>query len=261
MEKIAELVATLFEKATEMRFFLNFLCIAVFLELASFVFTNKSILQIKWDDIERIEFGPSILAGLGYFFLMGYALRFVYTLFSWGLFWLNTQTSWSKVSRHEISGMVHEKDILQRVYKSKDYEPLRALEAHKNMCLESRKGTRELAYLIFSSASLISISFFYAPGNFIDLSWLWLIAAIGKGWATGLIFLLILPLLMFIWVDAIDDFSRDEYLPHEPIYLEIKEESRKNREIKYDQIPPPPTRSNPIPSRDSAHYPSRPGSE
>ena len=33
-----------------------------------------------------------------------------------------------------------------------------------------------------------------------------------------------------VWLDASDDYERDSYLNHDPIYAELKDETRKERE-------------------------------
>lgn len=229
--KAASQAVSFFEKATEFRFFLHALCIALYFELISYVMTKHSLTVLTWKDIETIQPGQFVLGLLGYFALMGYGFRMLYFVVSLCLGWLTLtrffqpeRTSWRK-----LPGFVSEVDIVAKSYASKDYEPVRILEAHRKSCADDRKETKELAYLYFSAFFLGWFNYAVLPISFLMLGYTALVSFSSQGIAQIILLISFIPWLM-IWIDASDDYDRDRYINHAPIYAELEEEKRIERE-------------------------------
>jgi hypothetical protein len=231
IEKVTTQATSFFEKATEFRFFLHAFCIASYLELALYVFTSHSLYALTWKEIEAFQFGKIALGLLGYFALMGYGFRFLYTPLFACLRWLSCtrlfhqeKTRWS-----DLRGYVSAADIGAKCYASKDYEPLRMLEAHRKNCADNRKETKELAYLYFSAFCLAALNHFVLPSSFFTLGYENLVGGASEGIAQLVLLIFLLPWFL-VWLDASDDYERDRYLNHDPIYAELKEEKQKERD-------------------------------
>jgi hypothetical protein len=222
--KVLAQTTSILEKSTEVQFFLHLFCISTYLEIALFIIKKPSLLQIGWGDIEHIEPGKVIWVALGYFFLMGYAIRLAYALFIHGLSWLQLKYLTREESAFEKSGKVSMADVLASAYARKDSELYRLLETHKEESRKDRNETRKIAYLFFAAGVLGLFSYKFVPDNIVSTAFNWFIGF--AGWATtGAIGLLILPLpCMLIWIDARkDDFK----LYHPPLFAEL-EEKKKN---------------------------------
>lgn len=231
IEKVTTQAASFFEKATEFRFFLHALCIASYLELALYVFTSHSLPALTWKEIEGIQAGQLALGLLGYFALMGYGFRVLYTIVFWGV----RQLSYTRIFQREttrwrdVRGYVSESNILTKSYASKDYEPVRMLEAHRKRCAEDRKETKELTYLYFSAFCLSVFNHYVLPTSFLTLGYATLTSLTSERVAQLALGISLLPWFL-VWLDASDDYERDRYLNHDPIYEELEEEKRKERE-------------------------------
>lgn len=232
VEKVAEQTVVFFEKATEVRFLLHFLCIAIYLELGLFLITGKPLHLAIWSKAEYFEVGKAMLVALGYFFLMGYFFRLMYAL----ICFMGQRIHSDKKSLREIPGMVHEGDVRQYAYDTKDNELLRALDTHKESCHRNRKETKELAYLSFAALALVSACIILVPDSFLDLSFQWVAGFAGKKLAAVASLFLLLPLLILIWGDATDDFERDQYLLHKPLYSVLKNEKQKAKQVQEELI-------------------------
>lgn len=233
-EKITAQATSFFEKATEFRFFLHALCIATFLELALYVFTSNSLPALTWKKIEGIQAGQLVLGLLGYFAFMGYGFRVLYAI----VFGCLRQLSYTRLFQrettrwHELRGYVSESNILAKSYASKDYEPVRMLEAHRKRCADHRKETKELTYLYFSAFCLSVFNHLILPTSFLTLGYATLASVTSEGVAQLALVISLLPWFL-VWLDASDDYERDRYLNHDAIYAELekeKEEKRKERE-------------------------------
>lgn len=233
VEKVAEQTVVFFEKATEVRFLLHFLCIAIYLELGLFLITGKPLhLAVILSKAEYFEVGKAMLVALGYFFLMGYLFRLMYAL----ICFMGQRIHSDKKSLREIPGMVHEGDVRQYAYDTKDNELLRTLETHKESCLRNRKETKELAYLSFAALALVSACLILVPDSFLDLSFQWIAGFAGEELAVLALLFLLLPLLILIWGDTTDDFERDQYLLHKPLYSVLENEKQKAKQVQEELI-------------------------
>lgn len=231
IEKAATQVISFFEKATEMRFFLHFLCVALYLELGVSFALKKSIFLLTWTEVEHLSLGVVFTFVIGYFALMGYIFRLLFAVLSFCLRGLNIiHMSSTGVRWSDVKGMVHEREIIRRAYGSKDYELTRQLDAHKEACKQDRKETRELAYLSFAALIIIALSKWLISGGILDEAAVFVGALLSEKTAYTLGVLLLLPMGGLIWFDAAEDCSHDEYLMHEPIFLEVEEEKRIERE-------------------------------
>lgn len=227
VEKIASQATSFFEKATEFRFFLHALCIASYLEFALYFFTTHSLPALTWKEIEGLQPGQLALGVLGYFALMGYGFRVLYAIVFWCVRWIahtrlfhRERTRW-----HHLRGYVSEVDILAKSYASKDYEPLRMLEAHRKRCADERKETKELTYLYFSTFCLTLFNHAALPTSFLTLGYMTLANSSNEGIAQVTLLISLLPWYL-IWLDASADYDRDRYLNHDPIYAELEEKKR-----------------------------------
>ncbi len=128
-----------------------------------------------------------------------------------------------------ISGYVSEAEILAKSYASKDYEPLRMLEAHRKNCADNRNEIKELAYLYFSAFCFSAFNYYVLPNSFLTLGYTNLTRVASEGIAE-LVFLIFLLPLFLIWFDASDKYGRGSYLNHDRMYAELKEDKRKERE-------------------------------
>lgn len=227
IENAVSQATSFFEKATEMRVALHFLCVGIYAAIALHILTKKPLFQITLTEIEQIEPVKLMLAALGYFILLGYIFRIPYAIVSMALRWLSMKLSVEKISWRDIPGMVHERDVQQHAFDTKDNEPLRALEAHKEACRKNRKEMNELAYLSFVTLILGIFSYYFVSGDLFVSLRQWLSSLIGERTTVALSLLLLFPPLFFIWIDATDNFEREEYLKHGPLYAKIKEEQQK----------------------------------
>lgn len=231
IEKATSHATSFFEKATEFRFFLHALCIALYFELAVHAISKHSLLTLEWREIEAIKPGLLAIGMLGYFFLMGYGLRVLYLVVYWCMVQLALIRFFQpeRTPPRELRGFVSEKDILAESYASKDYELLRMLETHRKRCADDRKETKELAYLYFSAFSLSWFNHVFLPESFLTLGYTALVEFTSQRIARIILIISLTPWLL-VWLDATDDPERDRYLRHEPIYTKIREEARKERE-------------------------------
>lgn len=231
IEKVTIQATSFFEKATEFRFFLHAFCIASYLELALYVFTSQSLYTLTWKEILGLPFGKLALGLFGYFALMGYCFRLLYAVLFVCLRELSCTRLFqrAKTRWRDVSGYVSEEDILAKSYASKDYEPLRMLEAHRKLCADNRKDNNEIAYLYLSGFCLSAFNHFVLPNSFLTLGYVSLAGVASEGIALLVLLLFLLPLFL-VWFDASDDYERDAYLKHGPMYAELKEEKRKERE-------------------------------
>ena len=186
---------------------------------------------MTWNEIEGLQFGQIALGLLGYFALMGYGFRVLYIvlfeclkMLSYTRLFQRETTRWS-----DFGGYVSAADIDAKCYASKDYEPLRMLEAHRKNCANNRNKTKELAYLYFSAFCLAALNHFVLPNSFLKLGYENLVGVAGESVAQLVLLIFLLPWFL-VWLDASDDYERDHYLNHYPIYAELKEEKRKERE-------------------------------
>ncbi len=129
-----------------------------------------------------------------------------------------------------MAGMVHKDEVLQKAYESKDNELTRMLEEHQQTCRSDRKDLRQLSYLAFAGLALISLNYAFVTNGLLSEATASISRLVGQGSISVLVVILTLPLLALIYLDASDDCSRDEYLRHEPLYLELykKKEEKKN---------------------------------
>jgi len=132
IDRVTTQAASFFEKATEFRFFLHALCIASYLELALYVLYSHSLYAVTWKEIEGLQFGQIALGVFGYFALMGYGFRILYTVLFECLRMLSYMRPFQGETTRlrDLDGYVSAADIFAKSYASKDYEPLRMLEAH-----------------------------------------------------------------------------------------------------------------------------------
>jgi hypothetical protein len=230
-EKVTTQATSFFEKATEFRFFLHAVCIASYLELALYVLSSHSLYALTWKEIEGVQFGKLALGLLGYFALMGFGFRVLNTVLFECLTMLTYTRlfQWDTTRWRDVSGYVSEADILAKSYASKDYEPLRMLEVHRKLCADNRRVRRELTYLYFSAFCLSVFNHFVLPTSFLTLGYTSLTRVASEGTADLVLLIFLLPWFL-VWLDASDDYERDRYINHDPIYAELKEEKRKERE-------------------------------
>lgn len=231
IEKVTTQATSFFEKATEFRFFLHAICIASYLELAMHVFTSYSLPTLGWKEIQGLQPGQLVLGLLGYFALMGYGFRVLYAVVFWGVRQLShTRLLQRETTRwHGLRGYVSEVDILAASYASKDYEPVRMLDAHRKRCADDRKETKELTYLYVSAFCLSAFNHCVLPTSFLTIGYATLTSIASEGIAQLALAISILPWFL-VWLDASDDYERDRYLNHDPIYAELEEGKRKERE-------------------------------
>jgi hypothetical protein len=88
---------------------------------------------------------------------------------------------------------------------------------------------RELTYLYFSAFCLSAFNHFVLPNSFLTIGYASLMGVASEGIAQLFLFIFLLPWVL-VWFDASDDYERDRYLNHDPIYAELEEEKRKERE-------------------------------
>lgn len=239
IEKVAVHAPGFFEKATEARSFLHLLCLLSYLELGLFVSAGKPLSALTWDDFEYFSPGAVGLLIVGYFFLMGYVFRLVYAVFSWlvNLF-DKTFSSPRKTGWGDLTGMVHENDVLAKAYESKDHHDLtRMLEAHKDTCRKDKKEFQELGYVSFAALVLVLCNYRFVTEGIATRSDELFIELGGSMLAYSASTLLLVPLAWVVWAAITSDFDRENYLKHKPLYDEIKERQRKERE-KYGMPPP-----------------------
>ena len=230
IEKSASQVASFFEKAIEIRFFLHLLCVALYIELGLFVAFKKPVFLLTWVEFEYLSPGEVVALVLGYFALMGYVLRLLYVIVVFCLRFSITYLPPNKTRWSDVPGMVHSSKIICRAYQTKDNELIRQLETHKELCKRDRNERRELAYLAFVSLILIALNESFVVGNVLDEGAHFVSGFLSKNSVQIFSVILLLPLIFLIWLDASDDYSQDEYMRHDPLYQELEEEKRKEKE-------------------------------
>lgn len=230
-EKVITQAASFFEKTTELRFFLHVFCVFAYTEIVLYFITNHAILGIPREALEGISPGTLSLSVLGYFALMGYCFRLLYFVVFMAVSALAAVSLFStkKTQWYEVPGLVSRRDILAKAYASKDYEPVRMLEEHSKRCSEDRMKTKKLAYLYFSALCLGVWSYYRIPGGFLAAGYGQLSSMMGETVANFAFLALFLP-LFFIWLDASDDYDRDQYIHHGPLYSEIYAERQQKKE-------------------------------
>ena len=192
-----------------------------------YFFTTHSLPALTWKEIEWLQPGHLALGVLGYLTLMGYGFRVLYAIVFWCVRWLaHTPLFQLEGMRwYEHRGYVSEAEILAKSYASKDYEPVRMLESHRKRCADDRKKIKELTYLYFSTFCLTLFNHFVLPASFLTLGYSTLANLTNEVIANVTLLMFLLPLYL-IWLDSSDDYDRDRYLKHEPIYAELEEMRR-----------------------------------
>lgn len=242
VEKVAAQATGFFEKATEMRFFVHLLCLLSYLELGLFVSTGKALHALTWDDFEHLSPGVVGLLVLGYFFLMGYIFRLVYAVFSWLVALLDSELGPTrKTGWGGIFGMVHKNDVLKKAYESTGQHDLtRMLEAQQKDCRRDAKEFRELGYVSFAALLLVLWNYWFVTEGMAARSDELFIGLGGSLLGHSISTLLLVPLAWVVWAAITSDFDQENYLEHKPLYDEIEEQKRKEREKNGVQ---PPRRS------------------
>jgi hypothetical protein len=229
-EKVATQTVNLFERATELRFFLHFLCVALYLDIVALTMTGNPLQTITLDKIQHIQIGKSILVAFGYFFVMGYALRIFYGFMFIIFHRLDLRFGFSDHTNFfKERGWVRKSDVLQISYEKKDNELRKAMDAREETCQKERKEQGEFGYLAFSALVLVGLNYFLVPNGFLGEGNARLGGLIGNQLGHLLSVALLLPALVFIWQDWTDDDSRDWWLYHLPLYNELKKEKESEK--------------------------------
>lgn len=224
LDEASEKVVPILEKATEMRFFMHLLCVALYLEIGLFIIFHKEPLALTWDDFEKLS--PAQIAALliGYFTLMGYVFRVLYAVVGRSLGWgYGVYFSSGRTRYSELDGWVHRDELIRRSYERKDPELMRQVENRKDQCSLARQETRDMAHLAFSALTFLVIDALLISGGLIDGLGLILNACLSGDVIKSVQFLLLSPLILLILSDVVDDEAKEDYVEHKPIYKEIED--------------------------------------
>lgn len=212
----------LLERTTELRIFLHLLCASIYAESLTQYALSRRLWGMNYADLAAIPYGIIVIGVVGYFGLMGLVLPLLHATFRYFAFRLvlgseKEQGIWGK-----IDGMVHRSEILKAAYKTKDYEPVRLLEAHRKRCQENRQGLRTLGKLAFASIILLLGSGFLVRGGYFWALITWVEILAGNLLAYFTMLIVIAPLSWLIYADLQDDQDRDEYLYFPPLYYQLQ---------------------------------------
>lgn len=214
---------SLLEKTTELRLFLHLFCASIYAECFIQCTHSRQLWGMSNADLMAIPFALIAIGLVGYFGLMGLLFPLMHAMLRFLAIHLGVAQRKERSSvRGEMLGMVHRSEILKESYKTKNYELMRLLEAHRQTCMQSRLELRSLAGLALAGIVLLFGTGFLADGGYFWAFLTWV--EIGVGSLGSLIALLVLvgPLLVIIYVDLQDDQGRDEYLYFPPLYYQLQ---------------------------------------
>lgn len=232
IEKAVGQVTGFFEKATEMRFFAHLTCLLSYLDLGLFLSTRKALPALAWNDFGHVSPGELGFLVVGYFFLMGYIFRITHAVFSWSIGWLGNEFgSTKKTGWGDVTGMVHEDAVLKKAYESTNHHDLtRMLEAEKKEHQKDAKEFRELGYISFTALVLVLCNYWFVPAGIANQCDEFFIGLLGSRVGHSLSVLLLVPFAWVALAAITSDYDRENYLKHQPLYAEIEDEKRKERE-------------------------------
>lgn len=216
----SEWVAVL-EKTTELQFFLHLLCITIYAEFAIKKSLGRSVWELTNADLREIHYGYLLVWIVGYLALMGFLFPMTHALLRTvarcsSLFSSAQHSSWGN-----IYGWVHGTEVLMAAYKSKDYAPFHAFEAHRRSCALERKKLRQLSGLALASLIIVMLVRLISNGGYFWAAYTWVEILFGDFAAAALLGVFLCPLALLIYADLQDQREREDYLFFPPLYQQL----------------------------------------
>ncbi len=224
-EKIINQAFSFFEKASEMKSSLHFLCLAFYLDMALHTALQQPIADMKWTDFQQVRPSTYFVLLVIYLSLMGLVFRFSYGFFSYVLGWLNSRYLKSGKSFGAGPYDVSKKEVLAYGIETKDYRPLDQFDEHTENVNKNRLQTIQLANLVFSILILLAAGYF----KFFESALLsFILQLISEYFLLKIIgYFLLMGFVMIVFVTPMNDWASDDYLYHPALRKFLDEKNPK----------------------------------
>lgn len=230
--RAATLATRLLDQATEFKFFLQFLCLFLYIEIGTSVVLGAPFIELTWVTLQQLTIGKLFIGIILYFGAMSYLLKIPYIMI---LYIGNTRIAYfftnynNKYDEGYFSQRVHYQKALTKAYEAKDKELKKEVDEHMERCKERNNENKEAGILAFSSIFLGCIDFFLIRNSFLLEGYNALITVMPQDLATIIVLLLLFPFLLLIHTSMKSTYDADFYLYHPALHRELEADKKENK--------------------------------